>query len=224
MPKKDPFYLIGKNFGLLRVDEIIGFHVSPCGVRSLKVFCTCICGTRKDFLASHLKSGHSKSCGCRPRDSKIKNGAQARKNDSQKTKEEKPYRITWYSMRQRCLNKNNKNFKNYGGRGISICKEWVDDFYQFYNDMGQKPSKEHSLDRINVNGPYSASNCRWATIAEQAQNKTTNKMFFVDGKRECLSKIASDRGLGYGMIKQRIQSGWDIDLAIKKPSQRARDG
>jgi hypothetical protein len=77
---------------------------------------------------------------------------------------------TWKGMRQRCGNKNNTSYKNYGGRGISICKRW-ESYENFIKDMGPKPSPRHSIDRINVNGNYEPSNCRWATPSQQTKNR-----------------------------------------------------
>jgi len=79
----------------------------------------------------------------------------------------------WSSMKERCLCKTNKAYKNYGERGISICKEWVDSFENFLKDMGKKPSREYSLDRINNNKSYTPENCRWATNTQQNRNKRT---------------------------------------------------
>lgn len=82
-----------------------------------------------------------------------------------------PLYRTWSNMKDRCYNPNNKNYKYYGGRGISVCEEWKESFIKFANDMGNKPSKEYSLERIDVNGNYEPKNCKWATVKEQSFNK-----------------------------------------------------
>lgn len=83
---------------------------------------------------------------------------------------------TWWGMRKRCYNPKHTSFKDYGGRGIVVCDEWVDDFLQFVRDMGERPSEQHSLDRKDNDGPYSPANCRWATASEQVQNRRLAKI------------------------------------------------
>ena len=85
-----------------------------------------------------------------------------------------PLYTCWKSLRSRCNNPNNKNFKDYGGRGITVCEQW-DDFIVFTNDMGPKPTPKHSIDRINNDGPYSPDNCRWSTKKEQCLNQRMRK-------------------------------------------------
>lgn len=120
----------------------------------------CVCGTEKSVREYRLKSGNTKSCGCMKKYHPMKHGMH-----------NTPIYAVWEAMVQRCCNPKCKAYKNYGGRGISICKEWRESFLNFYNDMGERPSSKHTLERINVNGNYEPSNCKWATWKEQSLNK-----------------------------------------------------
>jgi len=89
----------------------------------------------------------------------------------------------WYNMKDRCFNPNHKCYSDYGGRGIKICDRWKNSFQNFFLDMGSRPTAKHSLDRIDNNADYSPENCRWATKAEQENNKRTNKPLITIGNK-----------------------------------------
>jgi len=154
--------IIGKKFGkltALKEVSMIGRH---------RVFqCKCDCGHKKIAKLQYLRNGDTKSCGCSNKTRSIKHGIFV--NGKKATKE---YRI-WASMIQRCENSNDKSYKYYGKRGITVCKKWHD-FRNFIKDMGIKP-KGKSIDRIDNNGNYCLSNCRWATMKEQSVNKRPYK-------------------------------------------------
>lgn len=127
----------------------------------------------------------------------------------------------WKRMRIRCNNKNTKDYKDYGGRGIKICSRW-DNFMLFLLDMGQKPD-ETTLDRKDVNKDYSPRNCRWATIHEQANNKTSTVWVTIQGKRMSMRNACNLLNISYSMVKQRVKKlGWPIEMAIEIPSQRRK--
>lgn len=126
--------------------------------------CLCICGKTYEATGTHLRAGNGQSCGC------LKGDRISKKNSRHGltgTKEHK----AWDSMIQRCTNKNDKDFNRYGGRGIKVCESWIKSFEEFLSNMGNAPSKKHSLDRIDVDGNYEPSNCRWADAKTQASNK-----------------------------------------------------
>lgn len=125
--------------------------------------CMCDCGAIVAVRSADLKRGNTKSCGCLAQESRTKHGGCSSAE----------YRI-WSGMIQRCTNPNAPGYENYGGRGIKVCKRWIE-FANFLADMGGKPSPQHSLDRKNNDGDYELNNCRWATRLEQARNKRAQK-------------------------------------------------
>lgn len=128
----------------------------------------CDCGTRVERKAMNVKNGGIKSCGCWRTDGpKIFNVRHGHKRVGATTVEYG----AWTNMKTRCLNRKNVRYKDYGGRGITVCKRWLHSFLNFLADMGPKPSPLLTLDRINNDGNYEPGNCRWATRKEQAANK-----------------------------------------------------
>jgi len=126
--------------------------------------CICDCGNTVVVNSSNLVRGHTSSCGCIKVEAITKHGMH-----------NSPEYRAYQSMLDRCYNPNNGEYENYGGRGISVCEAWRDSFVNFFTDMGNKPSPNLSLDRIDVNGDYSPENCRWTDIYTQARNRTIRK-------------------------------------------------
>lgn len=127
----------------------------------------------------------------------------------------KVYR-TWHGMKARCYNQNNQKYPDYGGRGIKVVKRWREKFENFLEDMGEPPSKNHSIDRINNNGNYCKSNCRWATIEQQANNKRNNRIITYNGKTQTLPRWARETGIDRRTIMKRIGYGWSLDKVFTK--------
>ncbi|MCK5608150.1 hypothetical protein KAR91_40085, partial [Candidatus Pacearchaeota archaeon] len=151
--------LVGKKFGRLLV---LG-EASKKG-KKLYWHCVCDCGRNITVYAESLKGGDSKSCGCLNLERVTKHGM----IDTIEY-------TSWKKMKSRCYNPKHKHFNHYGGRGITVCGRWMESFENFFKDMGPRPSKKYSLDRINNNGNYEPSNCRWATLSEQHRNTRRNK-------------------------------------------------
>lgn len=162
-----PLKLIGQRFGRLIVTGRAKYH-SQYGRRWWS--CLCDCGKKTIVSSGQLRSGHTKSCGCLQVDM-----ARLNKGTLSHGKSKIPeYRI-WASAKARCNNPSDYAWKNYGSRGITMCNSWSISFQNFLTDMGTRPSPKHTLDRINNNGDYEPSNCRWATKKEQIRNRRKYK-------------------------------------------------
>lgn len=171
--------LVGKVFTRLTV-----VAYNSCNNQGSRWDCICECGNKVTVIGKHLNYGATKSCGCLKIDGIVERSLT---HGLTKTAE---YRA-WRHMQSRCYNKNVDNYKNYGGRGIVVCDRWLNSFENFLQDMGNRPSDKHSLDRKSSNGNYEPSNCKWSTTAEQTRNIRTNHWIEREGKRMILSDWAT---------------------------------
>lgn len=126
--------------------------------------CLCDCGKRKLIQRTHITGGGCQSCGC------MRGVLAAEKNSTHLLSKTKEY-SAWQSMKTRCYNEKTDYYQYWGGRGIRVCDRWLNSFENFLEDMGERPSAEYSLDRIDVNGHYEPGNCRWATDLQQRHNQ-----------------------------------------------------
>lgn len=169
--------LIGHTYGRLRV---LSFAYSKGHNKHWN--CICDCGNTKSISQSKLRSGETKSCGClRSELSSIR----VKTHGDYKSKEYN----SWRAMIERCYNPKHKYYKNYGGRGISVCDRWRESYKNFLQDMGRAKTVEHSLDRKDNNIGYEPSNCRWATKQEQCDNKRSNIIFKYNNETLTASQI-----------------------------------
>jgi len=127
----------------------------------------------------------------------------------------------WMSMRMRCSNPKNKAYKNYGGRGITVCPRWLASFDNFYRDMGPKPDCK-TLDRKNNDSDYSPENCEWADWFQQHNNTRNNRPITFNGKTLNLGQWESQLGFTHGRIRYRLNSGWSVEKALTTKDGRSK--
>lgn len=121
---------------------------------------------------------------------------------------------------RRCYDKNHKSYKNYGGRGISVCPSWLESYEKFCLEMGERPSNDHSIDRINNDGDYCAENCKWSTSVEQANNRRSTKYLTAFGETKPFSVFCAEYGVPTSTLFNRIKNlGWDAETALIKEPQ-----
>lgn len=206
--------LTGKVFGRLTVIERSGYKFS--GGENLATWkCKCVCGNYIDVTTAALKSGNTKSCGCL-----IKDGLKAR---GKYGLHYQTLKAKYNGIYDRCYNPSSPHYSNYGGRGIKMADRWLGEngLHNFYADMVDGYMEGLTLDRIDVNGPYSPENCKWSTVEEQNYNKRNNVYVDYYGKKICLAELvkhfAKTDGLNSSIISHRIKAGYTIDEALSKP-------
>lgn len=169
--------------------------------------CRCTCGSEIVVVETSLKSGKSRQC--------IKCGAENRKGCNHVRR--KPEYQIWQSMIQRCENKKCNNYERYGARGIKVCERWRNSFEDFLADMGERPSKNHSIERKDNGGHYCPENCMWATRKQQLRNTRSNRLLTFHGKTQCVTEWAEELGLDRDLLLSRVRLGWDDERILTEP-------
>lgn len=207
-----PMGITGKRFGRLVVR-------AEDKVRKPRHWlCVCDCGRQHTVRESALKNGHTQSCGCLGAERRLKAATEAKIKHG---KSKSDIYSVWASMIQRCRDPNNKRWSSYGGRGISVCDRWLR-FENFLADMGERP-KGLTLDRVDVNGDYEPSNCRWATDKQQANNTRYNVRIVFDGKDQTIAEWAQQIGIPMRTLWARINiSKMTPERALKSGDLRKR--
>lgn len=189
--------ITGKIYGQLTV-------LSIDTMRSSRVkywICKCNCGNTKSIVGYSLKRGSTKSCGC------TQGNRHGETIGGVHTKEY----MAWARTKAKCQVKSHHAYKWYGGRGISMCKRWLDSYENFLSDMGRAPSKKHSLGRIDNDGNYEPSNCRWETHIQQVNNTRANRRIEYQNEIKTIAEWSRHLGMSYGLIRDRISKNWPLD-------------
>lgn len=178
----------------------------------------CECGNELVVPFPRVRTGETRSCGCLHKDQLRE---RAFIHGSTRNRKVTPEYEAWRGVITRCEDKNKPQYPDYGGRGITVCDRWREPngqgFINFLDDMGERPSKGHSIDRKDNNGNYEPANCRWATRSEQAQNKRNTRNLEAFGKTQCLSVWAREYGMSAGVLCNRLKRGMSIEEALTKP-------
>jgi len=172
--------------------------------------CLCECGNTLAIRGSSLRKGLTTSCGCYHAEKCTTHGMN-------KTPEHR----AWRDMKARCAGTDaaKTNYPYHAGRGIPVCNEWINSFVNFYRDMGPKPSRKHTLDRINNDKGYSKDNCRWATVNQQTNNTRRNVKVSLNGATFNLKEWCQRKALNYNTVRSRIRRGWSAESALAIPSR-----
>lgn len=199
--------IIDKKFGRLTVLKYVESES-----KDSMFLCKCDCGTEKVVRGTHLKNGKILSCGCLQKERTSKAHIKHNLSDS------RIYKI-YKGIIKRCYKSNDPAYKNYGGRGIKVCDEWLKDFMSFYNWAINNGYKEDlTIDRIDVDGNYEPSNCRWVNKKIQSRNTRRNHYITYNGETHCISEWAEITNLPQSAIKHRInRDKWSIERALTTP-------
>jgi hypothetical protein len=172
----------------------------------------CTCGNETEVGKQDVTQGKTVSCGCRHAETSRETGKKNATHGHTRSRKPSPEYSSWCAMHKRCGNPNDKHYKDYGGRGITVCQRW-NSFEAFLANMGLKPYPKHTIDRIDPNGNYEPGNCRWATSREQRANtRRNNRLFTIGGRTQTILQWAREASIDPGVSRQRIEAGWHPEL------------
>ena len=198
---KNIINLLGQRFGKLTVISKAG--ISKHG--SVNWLCKCDCGNETIVNSNNLRRGHTLSCGCYQREQAAIAG---KKTLTIHGKAKSRLYHIWIGMKQRCYNNKSANFKRYGGRGIYVCDEWKNDYQSFYDwSILNGYDESLTIDRINNDKEYSPQNCRWITIKEQGNNRSTNRYITINNQTKTVAQWAEISGIRTGTLYKRLDNG-----------------
>lgn len=176
--------------------------------------CKCDCGNEIEAASHDLRKSHTQSCGCLQ---KQRASESSRTHGMSRSLE---HRI-WSGMKTRCYNAKHQSYNGYGSRGIKVCERWHD-FSNFLADIGTAPSPSHTIERIDVNGDYEPSNCRWLHKSDQAKNTRRSIKLTMDGITKGPEEWAPLVGISAWAIRERVKHGWPDHEALTVPARYKR--
>lgn len=178
--------------------------------------CLCDCGKSTPVSLKSLRNAGTKSCGCLQREHA------KRVNRSHGLYKSRLHSI-WMNMKQRCYNINAPHYPNYGGKGVSICDQWRNDFKAFYDWAVSSGYEDHlTIDRKDFKGDYEPSNCRWITLQEQNLNTSRSRNVTYSGKTMTLKEWSDVTGIKYKTLAQRLDNGLPVDRALSEPNRKGK--
>jgi len=195
---------IGEIYGCLKIISVLGDGPGTC-------VCECECGTVRKFFIANVVRGLSKSCGCQK--SKWIGESHRKHGESHSASKATPEYMAWMGMKSRCYTKSTRSFRDYGARGVIVCKRWRNSFKNFIHDMGRRPLG-YSLERKRVNGNYCPGNCSWIPMGQQALNTRRNVFIKYRGLMLTLSQWGRKIGMNPDIIADRIKAGYPIPIAL----------
>lgn len=165
--------------------------------------CKCECGQETTVRMTNLTANRIKSCGCKQNELRREAITTHGHNSNYK---KSPEAVCYNAMHQRCTNPKTMNFSDYGGRGIKICDRWLESFENFLSDMGEKPSKNHSIDRIDPDGNYEPDNCRWVPRSVQDNNKRNSRKLAYNGRVQTVTEWAKEYNINASTLFHRLKN------------------
>lgn len=201
--------LTGQQFGRLTAINSLPAHGSNAAIMWI---CICECGNTAIIRGTDLTSGHTRSCGCLQKIPKAVRASDLRLHN------------IWSNMKQRCNNPNKPDYKYYGARGIAVCKEWSEDFWNFFHwAMTHGYKAGLTIERINNDGDYEPENCKWITAADQTRNTRANRIFVIQGRKFTLADICRIYGQHPSTVSNRLKKGMTIHEALRKNRRNKMD-
>ncbi len=176
--------------------------------------CKCECGVEKIIIGKNLVNGLVKSCGCL-------RASKAKERMTKHGLRYEPEYIIWCGMKERCCNKNSQSYHNYGGRGITVSEDWINNPVKFIEDMGKRPSDTHDIDRKDNNQGYSKDNCHWVTRQENMNNIRGNRILTLNGVSKTNAEWSRELNCSQTTLTTRIDRyGWSVEKALTTPIKK----